>query len=302
MASAFGMTIGRTDLIEIGSRMHPEPSEPNGDAFYAQDEIAAVFDGLGSSEEPNLASTEASLILADSWREIFDGKHEIPEIEDAMRELFKRIQTGLEEIKSEAKLLATTAVIGKIWRDTRSNIFITIGHAGDSRAYAWRGQPGKVDCLTVDHSILQNLLTVPREDIETRLRFQRDLDAATDAQVLINVFQNYQFDWPLQLLSRLVPKRNSIYRYLGYDHRSPGRDDNRPTIYTEQITPGDEYYFTTDGIHGTMSHEELAAILSIRTDMALKFRTILEFIGRNASYYNNPCRHYDDSTMAVLTP
>lgn len=300
-SDVFGMSISRTDLQRAAL------FEENQDAFYVENGIAAVFDGVGISTTPAFTSRTAALVLQDSWRKIFDQKHEIQEVEEAMRNMFKEIQDVLWVINPDAERIATTGVIGRIWRDINSQVLITIGHLGDSRAYAYKKRHGTAQPLTVDHCPLHDTVQsfLNPHELGKILDFQRAIDTVETEEDCLAVFRQYL---PFKVfrednVRKFVKWKNRISRFLGYSKkdRLSGRDDDTPTLYTETVAPGDEYYFTTDGVHANVPPDRLETILAARVPFRQKTNMLIEAIKKYVASHG-VFKHYDDATFVALAP
>ena len=127
----------------------------NEDAFGAAPELglACVCDGMGGHACGEVASGMAVALI----REVIErrGKRSDRErLDAALTEASARIY---ERGSAEAGLrgMGTTAVAA-LFHDDR----IALAHAGDSRAYRYRG--GSLEQLTTDHSLLQEFIDIRR--------------------------------------------------------------------------------------------------------------------------------------------
>ncbi len=115
---------------------------------------ALVADGMGGHRGGDVASAivarTAGACLAGPPEKPWTGDRIERRVRDVIREANRAIY---EQSNANLKLygMGSTAVLAQTW-----NGLVTVGHVGDSRAYRLRG--GRLERLTVDHSLLQELL------------------------------------------------------------------------------------------------------------------------------------------------
>lgn len=120
----------------------------NEDRFLVRSErgLWAVADGMGGHSAGSDAAAAAIEALAD----LADGRNSISaaSLRTALEAANRRIQAGAN---NQHAVSGSTIVVAWIDGDQ-----LTVFWAGDSRAYRARG--GMVECLTRDHSVVQELL------------------------------------------------------------------------------------------------------------------------------------------------
>lgn len=175
--------------------------------------IYAVADGMGG----HLAGEVASRMAIESMKRMAE-KHEIASISilrEAVCGAHEDIAKAARENKTCAGMGTTLSVM---WRGGR---YMYIAHVGDSRIYRFRR--GKLECITQDHSLVEELV---RAKIITREE------------------------------ARNHPRRNIITRALG----TPG--ENAPDLLAADMEKDDLWLLCTDGLCGMITDEEIARVLA----------------------------------------
>ncbi|MCB1888640.1 MAG: Stp1/IreP family PP2C-type Ser/Thr phosphatase [Rhodocyclaceae bacterium] len=115
---------------------------------------ALVADGMGGHRGGDVASAIVARVAGECLTgppaETLDGE----QIERRVRDVIRKANRAIfDQSNDNLKLygMGSTAVLAQAWGK-----LVTIGHVGDSRAYRLRG--GRLERLTVDHSLLQELL------------------------------------------------------------------------------------------------------------------------------------------------
>jgi protein phosphatase len=135
-------------VIRVGSRSDKGVRPNNEDAFVADRErdLYLVADGMGGQEAGELASGLAAEIIPRVVRDRLDHKETAPDaVQQALAEAHEAIKHAGEPYPQNRRP-GTTAVVAI----RQAGTFYVAG-LGDSRAYLIRH--GKVDQLTVDHSV-----------------------------------------------------------------------------------------------------------------------------------------------------
>jgi protein phosphatase len=117
-----------------------------------------------------------------------------------------------------------TTIVLALWRKGSPVMFVT--GMGDSRVYLVRG--GKIEQLTVDHSIAQALVEA------------KTISAAE---------------------ARVHRYRNVLWKYLGSAEVGEG-----PEVKAVQLQAGDRFLLCTDGLSGVVSDEQLLSFVTEHPD------------------------------------
>ena len=180
--------------------------------------VCLVADGMGGQAAGEVASKRAVEIVP---REL--KKHLGPSVtNDDTRTIVRRaIVQANEEIMAmaaldrELKNMGTTIVL-TLWRKGSNQMYVA--GMGDSRVYLIR--KGKIEQLTVDHSIAQALVEA------------KTISAAE---------------------ARVHRYRNVLWKYLGSAEVGEG-----PEVKVVPFQAGDRFLLCTDGLSGVVSDEQLA--------------------------------------------
>lgn len=141
-------------VIHVGSRSAQGLRPNNEDSFIADPklQVYVVADGMGGQERGEQASGLATEIIP---RVVQDRLTARDDVSEAMRRALAEanqaiVQAGLGQ--PVGRRMGTTAVVA-----VQQNGQVYVAGLGDSRAYLVRG--GRVEQLTVDHSVAQALVT-----------------------------------------------------------------------------------------------------------------------------------------------
>jgi len=140
---------------------------------------------------------------------------------EAIRLALQRADGEIRAFQGPDKAGAGTTVAGVALVDEGDGPQWAVFHVGDSRVYRWR--EGKLEQLTTDHSVVQELIDAG---------YISDESAATH------------------------PQRHIITRALGVGPR-PEAD-----VVLLPIVPGDRYLACSDGLTGEVPDERIAELLS----------------------------------------
>jgi serine/threonine protein phosphatase PrpC len=220
---AFTLNIGKCSLL--GN--YRENNEDSIEVKQFPDlTVSIVADGMGGQAAGEIASKRAVEIVPRELR-----KSMTPQLNpEAVKAATKRaIVQANEEIMAmgaldkDMKNMGTTVVMA-IWRKGPE---MYVAGVGDSRAYLIRG--GKIQQLTVDHSLAQALV---------------EAKTISPAEA-----KDHRF-------------RNVLWKYLGSKEVGDG-----PDVGVIPIQNGDRFLLCTDGLTGAVSDEQLASYVSESTDM-----------------------------------
>jgi protein phosphatase len=189
-------------------------------------EVCIVADGMGGQAAGEVASKRAIEVIPRELRKGLGGV----DGPDGTKTIIKRsIVSANEEIiqmanlDREMKNMGTT-VVTAIWRKG-DELFVT--GVGDSRAYLIRD--GKIEQLTVDHSLAQALVEAktisPAEAKEHRFK-------------------------------------NVLWKYLGTREVGEG-----PEVKAIQLKPGDRFLLCTDGLTGVVTDDKILQFVLTQPDV-----------------------------------
>jgi protein phosphatase len=182
--------------------------------------VSIVADGMGGQAAGEIASKRAIEVVP---RELRKGFAQATTHEQCKQVIRRAIVQANEEILQMGALdrdlrnMGTTIVMA-VWRKG-NDVFVT--GVGDSRAYLVRD--GKIEQLTVDHSLAQALVenkTITAEDAKEH-RF-----------------------------------RNVLWKYLGSKEVGEG-----PEVKVVSIRPGDRFLLCSDGLSGPVPDPQLLSFI-----------------------------------------
>lgn len=220
---AFTLNIGKCSLL--GN--YRENNEDSLDVKQFPDlTVSVVADGMGGQAAGEIASKRAVEIVPRELR-----KNLVPAMNgEAVKASVRRaIVQANEEIMAmgaldkDMKNMGTTVVMA-IWRKAAE---VFVAGVGDSRAYLVR--KGKIQQLTVDHSLAQALV---------------EAKTISPAEA-----KDHRF-------------KNVLWKYLGSKEVGDG-----PDVTALPVQAGDRLLLCTDGLTGVVPDEQLAAVLTEATDM-----------------------------------
>ncbi len=188
--------------------------------------VCLVADGMGGQAAGEVASKRAIEIVPRELKKYLGSAVSSEETKSIVR---RSIVQANEEIMAmaaldrELKNMGTTIVLA-LWRKGSPTMYVT--GMGDSRVYLVRG--GKIEQLTVDHSIAQALVEA------------KTISAAE---------------------ARVHRYRNVLWKYLGSAEVGEG-----PEVKVVQLQPGDRFLLCTDGLSGVVSDEQLLNFITEHPD------------------------------------
>jgi PPM family protein phosphatase len=220
---AFTLNIGRCSLL--GN--YRENNEDALDVKVFPDlTVCIVADGMGGQAAGEIASKKAVEIIPRELRKNLTPQLNTDAVKIATR---KAIVQANEEIMAmgaldkDMKNMGTTVVMA-LWRKGNE---VFIAGVGDSRAYLIR--KGKIQQLTVDHSLAQALV-------------EAKTISAAEAK-------DHRF-------------RNVLWKYLGSKEVGEG-----PEVTIMQVEAGDRVLLCSDGLSGVVPDDQLATEISAAADM-----------------------------------
>lgn len=178
--------------------------------------LCLVADGMGGQAAGEIASKRATEVVPRELRKSLTPAAGPDETRQAMRRAIVQANEdiiAMGAVDRDLRNMGTTVVMA-VWR-RGGEIFIT--GVGDSRAYLVRG--GKIEQLTVDHSLAQALV-----------------EAKT---ISPDEARGHRF-------------RNVLWKYLGTKEVGEG-----PEVKLLAVQPGDRILLCTDGLSGAVSDEQM---------------------------------------------
>ncbi len=188
--------------------------------------LCLVADGMGGQAAGEIASKRATEVVP---RELKKNLAPDANTESAKQIIRKAVVQANEEIIAMGALdrdlrnMGTTVVLA-VWRKEKE-LFVT--GVGDSRAYLVRG--GKIEQLTVDHSLAQALVEAKTISAEEA--------------------REHRF-------------RNVLWKYLGTKEVGEG-----PEVKAVPLQPGDRFVLCTDGLSGVVSDDKIMACVQENADV-----------------------------------
>lgn len=231
--------------VSFLSRASERHLERNEDSILVDEtnNMYAVFDGVGGHEGGDIASKEARNYTS---RQAIGAKgfDNLNDAEDYLRDILIGANKNILKRTSEA---ATTAVITKL-HEINGELFASIAHTGDSRAYLLRN--GVLKALTADHTPFR------REGYTEEAMKQQEVLADTDNMSVLSPEEVAMFN-----------RRNIIGACLG-------RDNNIiADVQHVAIKQGDAIILTSDGVHDNLKTEEMQDLLN-DTNSSERARTL----------------------------
>jgi serine/threonine protein phosphatase PrpC len=219
--------------------------ENNEDAFgcFAANRLFVVADGMGGHRAGEVASQMAVVELHAFFRRFHEEPrqpwpHPVERQQSLGANLLRvGMKVANDRIRAAAAAdparnkMACTAVALAI-----GDAQVSIAHAGDARAYRFRGQ--QVKRLTRDHSLLAEMLEARPNLSEQEL----------------SSFSH----------------RNVVTRALG------SKAEVEPTVTTEPFRPGDVYLLCTDGLWGSVKQAVIAEIVRATTSLEGACRALID--------------------------
>jgi protein phosphatase len=189
-------------------------------------DICIVADGMGGQAAGEVASKHAIEVIP---RELRKGLNTANGTDQTKNVIRRSIVSANEEIiqmsnlDREMKNMGTT-VVTAVWRKGSE---IYIAGVGDSRAYLIRD--GKIEQLTVDHSLAQALV---------------EAKTISPAEA-----KDHRF-------------KNVLWKYLGTREVGEG-----PEVRVVPIMPGDRFVLCTDGLTGVVTDEKILEFVESHPDV-----------------------------------
>ena len=211
---------------------------------FVEDRVFIVADGVGGHSAGEVASAMAVEALSTFFRTFHANPHQTwPYPVDRSMSLGANllrvgIKAANDQIRTEAagdrarSRMASTVVALAV-----GDAQVTVGHAGDSRAYRFRG--GEIKRLTRDHSILEEMMAA-RPDMP-----EEELAAFSH--------------------------RNVVTKCLG------SKEDMEPTVTVEALQPGDTFLLCSDGLWGSVRDAKMEEILrAVGGDLRLGCQRLID--------------------------
>lgn len=272
----------KSNVLTFAVSEGKEQGIANLDRAFASNEdgLIAVFDGMSGNKHSDIASTAAFDILqATEYRAKLNAP--IEEVRRRVQIVLEIIgyQIGLEVAKKKFEYsteeldgVATTAVIAKYiaqTEDAASGVFI-VGHIGDSRLYRLRDD--QLRYATCDHTDLSTKLIQHSKNFSEFLARQRLFDNAETLEAMGDCLRCFGIK-NKEERDEIIASRHIIGRIL-----SPciSNDFVCADVGETKTQVGDEYYATTDGVHGNMTFDELRDIVRQPISLEQKGRQLIK--------------------------
>jgi protein phosphatase len=188
--------------------------------------VCIVADGMGGQAYGEIASKRAIEIVPRELRNNLNASANADESKSIIKNAVVQANDQIVQMGAldrEMKNMGTT-IVAAVWRKTPE---LAIASLGDSRAYLIRG--GKIEQLTVDHSLAQALVEnktiTPEEAKEHRFR-------------------------------------NVLWKYLGSKEIGDG-----PDVKVIPIQAGDRFLLCSDGLSGPVPEPQLLAYITEHPDV-----------------------------------
>jgi PPM family protein phosphatase len=227
------MSVGRSAGVTDPGRRRRR----NEDSFVVQPPLFAVADGMGGAQAGEVASKLAAAALQDTDPGAVRGSEDIVEL---IQEANRRVHARSNEDPSTSGM-GTTMTVALV-----EDGHVMIGHVGDSRAY--RVRDGKLEQLTEDHSLVNELLKSGKLSPE-------------EAEV--------------------HPQRSVITRAVGTD------PDVDVETYPVETREGDLFLLCSDGLTDMVAESEILEILERnRDDLDRAARALIQAANRGGGEDN----------------
>jgi protein phosphatase len=210
---ALALNVGKCSLL--GN--YRENNEDAVDVKQSPDlTLCLVADGMGGQAAGEIASKHAIEAIPRELSKHLTSNHAAEQVKKAIRDAVVQANEEIMQLgslKTDYRNMGTTIVLA-VWRKG-DDLFVT--GVGDSRAYLIRR--GKMDQLTVDHSLAQALVEAKTISAEEA--------------------RNHKF-------------RNVLWKYLGTKEVGEG-----PEVKTLHLQTGDYVLLCTDGLSGVVTDEQV---------------------------------------------
>ncbi|MFB2579906.1 PP2C family serine/threonine-protein phosphatase [Herbiconiux sp. P15] len=212
---ASGQGVPTAELrLEVGSSTHTGlRRRANEDSYLAVSPVFLVADGMGGHE----AGEVASALAVDAFAALTGPAFLAP---TDIRTAFRSAHAAIASLASSGKRRAGTTVSGVAVAENDGSAYWLVFNLGDSRTY--RLAAGELEQISVDHSVVQELLDVG------------ELDRASAAT---------------------HPGRNVITRALG------AGGEFEPDYWLVPVEAGDRMLVCSDGVSGELDDELIGRIL-----------------------------------------
>lgn len=197
----------------------------NEDSVFADAELGIVIlaDGMGGYNAGEVASSMATSLLATGFAGLLRGARSDVDIGCSPEQLLNDQVCGTNaaifhaaQARKQYEGMGTTLVLAWFLGD-----LVYVAHVGDSRAYRWRGK--RLECLTRDHSLLQE---------------QIDSGMISPAE------------------ARFAANRNLVTRALGIE------PEVVPDIGVHQVADGDILLLCSDGLNDMLDDAQIADVVT----------------------------------------
>lgn len=261
----------------IAAKAHPDERE---DTIYtnSRNGTGIVADGMGGYKGGALASRE----VVDQVHAFTDSLQPEATIYETVRVMRAGIFAAREAVQNLHRRLPqfgeadTTLSLSKICSSldgTRK--FLVCANVGDSRTYIYRVATGRLEKVSVDHSLVRSLV----------------------AGGLITEEEAF-----------LHPRRNEIYRSVGDLKGTSPESLEGVDFYVEELFPGDVVVQTSDGIHDNLSPKGLEAAVRYGYNATKNqgFRGLAENLCERARaialHTEAPQAKDDDMSAVIIAP
>ena len=252
----------------LASEKHPDRNE---DAFLVDTEnnVYAVFDGVGGIEGGDIASTAARKSAAEMAR----SQQAPTDLESVTTYLRKMLDEASASILDVSLKAATTAVITKVSK-FNDELYASVAHSGDSRAYLL--SDGVLMALTADHTPFRK----PGYTLEAMR--QQEVLADTDT------------------ISVLSPAEAEMFRRRNVIGASLGRGaEVHADIKHFPVKPGDTLLLTSDGVHDNLTTDEMQSLLANDGSKDLA-RTLVNAANKRAKEDHFRAKMDDITAVAIV--
>lgn len=237
---------GKSPPLAACGFSHPgRQREDNEDAFgsFVDERLFVVADGMGGHN----AGEVASVMAIDAIETFFRSFHADPRqvwphpVDKSLSLGSNLLRVGIKVANGKIRAAAAqdrararmaTTVVAMAIGDTQ----VTVAHAGDSRAYRLRS--GKLERLTRDHSVLEEMKAA-RPDM-------------TDEEMAA------------------FAHRNVVTRCVG------SKDDVEPGLHVETIQEGDIYLLCSDGLWGSVPDPKIRDIVRATGDLEAACQLLID--------------------------
>lgn len=275
----------KKEIIEMGlfseaSSTHPERNE---DASFVENNMAAIFDGMGGEK----AGDVASLVASEAVRTELQSLPENASLDEKVEALKKAFEAAHQAIlknvedNPEMKGMGTTGTVILHHKGPEGNKLI-VGNVGDSRLYSV--EDGQARLETHDDSIVNFLVE------NGILENDQDLDQKIPEHIKNNPQIIKTFKKPPETL---VDIRRGVTQAIG-------KKEIEPSITILDVKPGSRFILTSDGIHDHLTDAEIGKIAS--KDKSPQDLS-KELVGASHDVYQdekNPRRKKDDDDKTAI--